>query len=37
MAGAGMEAVYWGFLLLICGLPVYVIVARRNPTSTGAG
>jgi len=33
MAGAGMETVYWGFLLLICGLPVYVFVARREPTS----
>lgn len=31
MAGAGMEAVYWGFLLLICGLPVYVLITRRAP------
>jgi len=30
MAGAGAEAVYWGFLLLMAGLPVYVIV---NPSS----
>ena len=30
MAGAGQETVYWGFLLLISGLPVYVFIARRN-------
>ena len=30
MAGAGAEAIYWGFLLLMAGLPVYVIV---NPKS----
>jgi basic amino acid/polyamine antiporter, APA family len=28
IAGAGAEVVYWGFLLLIAGLPVYVGVAR---------
>ncbi len=28
MAGAGADVVYWGFLLLIAGLPVYVIVKR---------
>jgi APA family basic amino acid/polyamine antiporter len=26
IAGAGADVVYWGFLLLIAGLPVYVIV-----------
>ena len=26
MAGAGAETIYWGFLLLMAGLPVYVIV-----------
>ena len=30
MAGAGAETIYWGFLLLMAGLPVYVIV---NPSS----
>ena len=30
MAGAGAETVYWGFLLLISGLPVYVFLVR-NP------
>jgi APA family basic amino acid/polyamine antiporter len=29
MAGAGAETIYWGFLLLIAGLPVYVVMARR--------
>jgi basic amino acid/polyamine antiporter, APA family len=28
MGGAGQETVYWGFLLLIAGLPVYVFMAR---------
>jgi APA family basic amino acid/polyamine antiporter len=32
MAGAGQQTVYWGFLLMIAGLPVYVIVR-----STGRG
>jgi APA family basic amino acid/polyamine antiporter len=30
IGGAGAEAVYWGFLLLLSGLPVYVWVARRR-------
>jgi APA family basic amino acid/polyamine antiporter len=29
MAGAGQQTVYWGFLLMIAGLPVYVMVVRR--------
>ena len=29
MGGAGQETVYWGFLLLVCGLPVYVFIRRR--------
>jgi APA family basic amino acid/polyamine antiporter len=29
IAGAGPETVYWGFLLLVAGLPVYVWVVRR--------
>ena len=33
IGGAGQETVYWGFLLLVAGLPVYVLVvrARRQP------
>lgn len=29
IGGAGAETVYWGFLLLIAGLPVYVWVVRQ--------
>ena len=29
MAGAGAETIYWGFLLLIAGLPVYVFLVRK--------
>jgi APA family basic amino acid/polyamine antiporter len=30
IAGAGTEVVYWGFLLIAAGLPVYVWVTRRR-------
>jgi APA family basic amino acid/polyamine antiporter len=30
IGGAGTEVVYWGFLLLLAGLPVYVWVARHR-------
>ena len=30
IAGAGTDVVYWGFLLLLSGLPVYVWVARQK-------
>jgi APA family basic amino acid/polyamine antiporter len=30
IGGAGMDVVYWGFLLLLLGLPVYVVVVRRE-------
>ena len=30
IGGAGQETVYWGFLLLIAGLPVYVFIVRRR-------
>ena len=30
IAGAGSEAVFWGFLLLIAGLPVYVLLKRAH-------
>jgi APA family basic amino acid/polyamine antiporter len=31
IAGAGQETVYWGFLLLVAGLPVFVGVTRGRP------
>jgi APA family basic amino acid/polyamine antiporter len=37
MAGAGADAVYWGFLLLMAGLPVYVLIARRVTPAPSAG
>jgi len=30
MAASGEEAVYWTFLLLMAGVPVYVVVTRKN-------
>jgi len=30
ISGAGAETVYWGFLLLMAGLPVYVWVSRET-------
>ncbi len=30
IAGAGRDVVYWGFLLLICGLPVYILMRRKH-------
>jgi len=30
ISGAGAETVYWGFLLLMAGLPVYVWVSRHD-------
>ena len=30
IAGSGMEIVYWGFILLIFGLPIYVWMKIRN-------
>jgi APA family basic amino acid/polyamine antiporter len=31
--GAGHEAVYWGFVLLMSGLPIYVAMTwRKSPT-----
>ena len=30
IAGAGADTIYWGFLLLLAGLPVYVVVARKR-------
>jgi APA family basic amino acid/polyamine antiporter len=30
IGGSGAETVYWGFLLLLSGLPVYVWVARQK-------
>src|SRR4030095_1801489 len=33
IAGSGQEAVYWGFLLLMAGVPVYVWVRRHRPAA----
>jgi len=30
IAGSGQETVYWGFLLLMAGVPVYVWIKRHN-------
>jgi APA family basic amino acid/polyamine antiporter len=35
MGGAGQETVYWGFLLLVCGLPVYVLIHRSSGDQEG--
>ena len=35
IAGAGQETVYWGFLLLTAGLPVYVLITRRRAELAG--
>jgi APA family basic amino acid/polyamine antiporter len=34
IAGAGSDVVYWGFLLLLAGLPIYTLVARRRATKS---
>jgi APA family basic amino acid/polyamine antiporter len=31
IAGAGKDTVYWGFLLILVGLPVFVVVRRTSP------
>ena len=37
IAGAGQEIVYWGLILLIAGLPMYVwVVWRRGSQAAGA-
>jgi APA family basic amino acid/polyamine antiporter len=36
IGGAGAETVYWGFLLLLLGLPVYVWVMRRETREAAA-
>jgi basic amino acid/polyamine antiporter, APA family len=36
IAASGMESVYWVFLLLMVGLPVYVVVARKKLRSQSA-
>jgi APA family basic amino acid/polyamine antiporter len=30
IAGAGQEAVHWGFILLMVGLPVYVVMRNAK-------
>jgi len=34
--GAGAEVVFWGFLLLMSGLPVFVWIKRHNLTARAA-
>ena len=34
IGGAGQETVYWGFLLLLAGLPVYTFVVTRKAPIT---
>jgi basic amino acid/polyamine antiporter, APA family len=36
IGGSGAETVYWGFLLLLSGLPVYVLVVSKRAMKTGA-
>jgi len=36
IAGAGQSTVYWGFLLLVLGLPVYVAMRVRTRSHPGA-
>lgn len=31
IAGTGAESVYWGFLLLLAGIPVYAVLRARGP------
>jgi APA family basic amino acid/polyamine antiporter len=39
IAGSGFETVFWGFLLLLAGLPLYVwvVLGRRRNGAEGAG
>lgn len=30
--GSGQEAVYWGFIAILCGIPFYVWMKRGNPS-----
>lgn len=34
--GSGRDAVFWGFLLVIAGIPIYVIMALRRGVSAGS-
>ena len=36
IVGAGREAVYWGFILLLAGLPVFVTMTWRRSGDEGA-
>ncbi len=35
IAGAGQDTVFWGFMLLVAGLPVYVAMRWRGPRREG--
>ena len=30
--GAGYEVVYWGFILLLLGIPIYIWLIKSNPS-----
>jgi hypothetical protein len=30
--GAGYEYVYWGFILLLLGIPIYIWLIKSNPS-----
>ena len=36
IAGAGAETVYWGFLLLVAGIPVFALMRWKRASSAGA-
>jgi APA family basic amino acid/polyamine antiporter len=36
VAGAGVEVVYWGFLLQLAGIPIYVWIARGRANAAAA-
>ncbi len=35
LAGAGREAVFWGLVLLLAGIPMYIALRRRKGTAQG--
>jgi hypothetical protein len=34
VAGSGRDALFWGFLLVVAGLPVYAVMVRGRAGST---
>jgi APA family basic amino acid/polyamine antiporter len=37
IGGAGADTVYWGFLLLLAGVPVYVAIVSKRASNLGTG